>query len=57
LLGSLRAGLSAIATLVMATAMTACSNSQAEAPANSGLFARLREISANLVTAWWRRQS
>jgi len=32
LLGSLRAGLSAIAMLVMATAMTACSNSQAEAP-------------------------
>ena len=32
LLASLRAGLSAIAMVVMATAMTACSNSQAEAP-------------------------
>ena len=32
LLASLRAGLSAIAMVVMATAMTACSNSQADAP-------------------------
>ena len=35
LLASLRAGLSAIAVVVMAPVITACSNSQAEAPSRS----------------------
>src|SRR5712672_3174415 len=52
LLTSLRAGLSAIAMVVMATAMTACSNSQAEAPPSPPPEVDVAQVVTKLVRQW-----
>src|SRR5258705_13062030 len=52
LLASLRAGLSAIAMVVMATAMTACSNSQAEAPPSPPPEVDVAQVVTKLVRQW-----
>src|SRR5438132_6418459 len=51
-LASLRAGLSAIAMVVMATAMTACSNSQAEAPSSPPPEVEAVEVVTKSVRQW-----
>jgi multidrug efflux system membrane fusion protein len=52
LLASLRAGLSAIAMVVMATAMTACSNSQAEAPPSPPPEVDVAQVVTKSVRQW-----
>src|ERR1700737_3732049 len=49
---SLRAGLSAIAMVVMATAMTACSNSQAEAPPSPPPEGDVAQVVTKSVRQW-----
>jgi len=52
LLASLRGGLSAIAMVVMATAMTACSNSQAEAPPSPPPEVDVAQVVTKSVRQW-----
>ena len=52
LLPPLRAGLSAIAMVVMATVMTACSNSQAEAPPSPPPEVDVAQVVTKLVRQW-----
>ena len=52
LVASLRAGLSAIAMVVMATAITACSNSQAEAPPSPPPEVEVTQVVTKSVRQW-----
>src|SRR3981189_324372 len=52
LLTSLRAGLSAIASVFRATAMTACSNSQAEAPPSPPPEVDVAQVVTKSVRQW-----
>src|SRR5467141_3276723 len=52
LVASLRAGLSAIAMVVMATTMTACSNSQAEAPPSPPPEVDVAQVVTKSVHQW-----